>query len=65
VHVITLSDTHTHTLERGSARCTDLYLTTKQSHETDVHAKAGFEPAIIVSERPQTHDLESAAIGTG
>ena len=36
---------------------------TQHSQETDIHAPAGFEPAIPASERPQTEALASAANG--
>jgi hypothetical protein len=38
---------------------------TQQSQETDIHAQAGFEPAIPESERPQTHALDRADTGIG
>ena len=36
---------------------------TQHSQEADIHAPAGFEPAIPASERPQTDALDSAASG--
>jgi hypothetical protein len=39
----------------------DLYLTTHDTHKIDIHAPAGFEPAIPANERPQTHALDRAA----
>jgi len=36
---------------------------TQQSQEADIHAPAGFEPAIPASERTQTDALDSAASG--
>jgi len=36
---------------------------TQHSQQTDMHAPAGFEPAIPASERPQTHASDRAAIG--
>jgi len=49
LHLITLNDTHTHThtlgrtpLDKRSARCRNLYLTTKQHlQQTDSHAPGG------------------------
>jgi hypothetical protein len=38
---------------------------TQDSQETDIHAPAVFQPAILESERPQTHALDSAATGIG
>ena len=45
---------------------TDLYLTTHNTltRQTPMH-RAAFEPAIPVSERPQTHVLDRAATGIG
>ena len=37
----------------------------QHSRETDVHTPAGFEPAVLVSERLQTDVLERAATGIG
>jgi len=73
LHLITLSDnhihTHTHTLgriplDKGSARCRDLYLTTHNTHKTFM-SPAGFEPAIPASELSQIHALHRAATGIG
>jgi hypothetical protein len=69
LHLLTLKDTHTHSLGRtppdeGSARPRDLYLTTHNSQETAM-PPAGFESAIPASERPQTHALDRAATGIG
>ena len=50
MHLIALNDmqarTHTHTLgqtplDKGSARCRDLYLPTQHSQETENHARGG------------------------
>jgi len=30
---------------------------TQHLHDTDIHAPAGFEPAVSASERPKTHAL--------
>jgi hypothetical protein len=38
---------------------------TRHAQEADIHAPAGFEPAIPASEWPQTHALDRAATGTG
>ena len=45
-------------LNEGSARRRDLYLT-----NTNIHAPAGFEPAIPADERLQTHALDRSATG--
>jgi len=52
--------THTldRTLDEGSARCRGLYLLTQHVQATDSMRLAGFEPAIPVSERPQTYALD-------
>jgi hypothetical protein len=36
---------------------------TQHLQETDIHAKAGFEPTIPASERPQTYTLDRALTG--
>jgi hypothetical protein len=63
---------HTHTtigrtpLDEWSALCRDFYLlNTQHLQETNVHAPAGFEPAIPARERPQTRALDRAATGIG
>jgi len=38
---------------------------TKRSQQTDIHATAGFEPAIPTSVRSQIYALDRAATGTG
>jgi hypothetical protein len=38
---------------------------TQLSQETGIHVPAGFEPPILASERPQTHNLVRAATGMG
>jgi hypothetical protein len=51
-----------------SFRRRDLYLTTHNTHKTDIQSSsppAGFKPAIPASERPQTHALGHAATGIG
>jgi len=51
-------------LDEGSARRTDLYLTTHntQTRQTSI-PPAGFEPTIPARERLQIHTLDSAATG--
>jgi hypothetical protein len=47
-----------------SARRTDLYMTTHNSHKRQTSTPpAGFEPTIPASERPQTQALDCAATG--
>jgi len=66
LHLIILDDTHT--LGRASlyewlARRGDLYLTTHNTHNRRTYMPlAGFETVILLSERPQTHDLNRGAI---
>jgi len=68
LHLITLSDTHTHTqsrtpLDEWSARRRDLCLTTRNIHQRQTSMlPTGFEPALPASERPQTRALDRAAI---
>jgi hypothetical protein len=51
-------------LEEGWARRRDLYLTTHNTHNRQTSMPpAGFEPAIPVGERPQTHALKRVATG--
>jgi hypothetical protein len=53
-------------LEEGSARRRDLYLTSHNTHKRQTSMPPlGFEPTILVSERPQTHALDRAATGIG
>jgi hypothetical protein len=53
-------------LDEGSSRRRDLYLTKHNSHKGQTSmSTAGFEPAISVSERSQTHILDRAATGIG
>jgi hypothetical protein len=66
--VISFDHTERHTtvgrtpLDEGSARRTDLYLTTHNTHNKQTSMPpVGFEPTIPVSERPQTHALDRAA----
>jgi len=49
-------------LDDGSARHRDLYLTTHAIHKRHVYMQpAVFEPAVPGSERPQTYNLDRAA----
>jgi hypothetical protein len=53
-------------LDEGPARRRDLYLTTHNTHNRQTSmTPVGFEPAIPVSERPQTHALDRAATAIG
>ena len=59
---------HIHTwwdpLDEWSVRCTDLYLTTNNTHNRQTPMTlGGFEPTIPASEQPQTHALDRAATG--
>ena len=50
----------------GSACRRNLYLTTHNIHKRQTFmTTAGFEPAIPVSERPQTYELDLSATGIG
>jgi len=52
-------------LDKWSARRKDLYLTKHNTHNTEIVIfQAGFEDAILASERPQTHTQDRAASGT-
>jgi hypothetical protein len=51
-------------LDEGPARRRDLYLTTHNTHKAKTSMPpVGFEPTILVSERPQTHALDRTATG--
>jgi hypothetical protein len=51
-------------LDEWSARRTDLYLTTQNTHKRQTPmCPAGFEPATPASERPQTNALDRATTG--
>jgi hypothetical protein len=50
-------------LDEWSARCRDLSTWQHTAFTRDIHAPAGFEPAIPASKRPQTHALDGAAAG--
>ena len=53
-------------LDEWSARRTDLYLTTNNTHNRQTSMlPVGFEPTISAGERPQTYALDRAATGTG
>ena len=53
-------------LDEWSARRTDLYQTTHNTHNRQTSMPpAGFEPKISAGERPQTYGLDRAATGTG
>jgi len=53
-------------MDEGSARRSDLYLTTHNTHYRQTSMlPVGFEPTIPASERPQTYALDRAATGTG
>jgi len=74
-HAHTHTHTHTHTharargrisLDEGSARRRDLYLTTPNTHNRLISMPpAGFEPAIPATGRPQIRALDRATTGTG
>ena len=52
-------------LDKWSARRTDLYLTTQNTHNRQTSMPpAGFEPTISAGERPQIYALDRAATGT-
>jgi hypothetical protein len=51
-------------LDEWSAHRRDLYLTTQQSQQTNIHAPVGFEPTISAGERPHTCALDRTATGT-
>jgi hypothetical protein len=53
-------------LDEGPARRRDLYLTTCNTHKRQTSMPpVGFEPTILVSERPLTFALERTATGIG
>jgi hypothetical protein len=53
-------------LDEGPARRRDLYLTTHNTHKRQTSLlPVGFEPTILVSERPPTHALDRTATGIG
>jgi hypothetical protein len=71
VLIIEVSRSHLDTPHSVGLLCTsdqplrgDLYLTTHDTHKRETSMPlAGIEPAIPVSERPQTHALDRAATG--
>jgi len=77
LYVITLKDTHARTRTNAHVRTqlVGLHLTryrpvaepdnTQYLQETNILAPAGFESAISLNKRPQTHDLDRAATGIG
>ena len=53
-------------LDDGSAHRRDLYMTTYHTHKRQTSMpSAWFEPAILATERPQTHAIDRAASGIG
>jgi len=53
-------------LEEWSDRCSEIYLTTHNTHKIQTSmSQAGFEPLIPASERPQTHALDRVTTGIG
>jgi hypothetical protein len=53
-------------LDEEPARRRDLYLTTHNTHKRQTSMPpVGFEPTILVSERPQTHAVDRTATGIG
>ena len=53
-------------LDEGSARRTDLYLTTRNTHNRPTAMPTtGFEPAVPRNDRPQAHSFDRMATGTG
>jgi hypothetical protein len=52
-------------LEEGSVRRRDLYLTTHKSQQTDIHALAGIRNRNPSKLKVQTHTLDRAATGKG
>jgi hypothetical protein len=53
-------------LDEGPARRRDLYLTTHNTHKRQTSMPPlGFEPTVLVSERPKTHALDRTATGIG
>jgi hypothetical protein len=53
-------------LDEGPARRRDPYLTSHNTHKRQTSMPpVGFEPAILVSERPKTHALDRTVTGIG
>jgi hypothetical protein len=69
LHLITLSDTHTHTHTPHSVGLlwtSNRHLISLKTHERQISMlSAGFKPAVPASERPQTQALDCAATGIG
>jgi hypothetical protein len=70
--LFSLDHSQTHTtvgrtcLDKGSARCRDLYLTTQtHSKRQTSMTPVGFEPTIPASAQPQTYIWDCAATGFG
>lgn len=67
MHLITLDDTNTHTIDmtplyQRSVRHRDLYLTRRRIHKRNISMLlAGFEPAIPARDRPQSYALDRVA----
>jgi hypothetical protein len=67
LYVITLRNTTLGrtSLDEGSARCRDFYLTTHNTHKRQTDRRSfrpvEFEPAILASKRPKTYTLDLAA----
>ena len=61
-HSVGLTTPRSIPLDEGSRRRTELYLTTRNTHERQMSmSSAGFEPAIAAIDRPQTHIADLAA----
>ena len=67
--LITLNDTHTHSVRllwTSDRSFAENYLSTHSTHNRQTSMPpAGFEPTISAGERPQTYVLDRAATGTG
>ena len=69
--LFSIRHTHTHTLGKtsrneGSARCTELYMTTHSLHSRQTPmTTVRFEPAMLASKRPQTLASDRATTGNG
>ena len=58
--------TYTHPMESPERGIGLSYLhNTQHLQQTDIHAPAGFDPAIPAREPPQTYDLDHAAAAIG
>jgi hypothetical protein len=68
LHLITLNDTHKHSVGLLWMSDQPVAETSTWQHTTlttDIHAPAGFEPSIPASDWPQSHALDRAATGIG